>query len=120
MPLINPDPQRQRAAQSNRIKNYTLVGNGGFLTAFKWEICALLAVWNGYLFTETITGAMGVLTAIVAISLEGMALYCVHNYTRSVGAHKKWLGRFAVLLGSFSLIHTVVAVVEHTGYASQY
>jgi hypothetical protein len=120
MPLqINPDPQRQRAAQSKDIKNYTLVGNKGWLNIFKWEICALLAVWNGHLFIQTIRGRMGVLTAIVAISLEGMALYCVHNYTRSVGDHKKWLGRFAIILGLFSLAHTVVAIVEHTGYASQ-
>lgn len=116
---INPGQQQQRAAQSKDIKNYTLVGNKGWLTICKWGVCALLGGWNAHLFIQTITGRMGVFTAVVANGLEIMALYCVHNYTRSVGAHKKWLGRFAIILGLFSLAHTVVAIVEHTGYASQ-
>jgi hypothetical protein len=53
----------------------------------------------------------------VAIGVEITALYCVHNYTRSIDEHKLWLGRFAVILGVFSLMHAVLAIVDHTGYA---
>jgi hypothetical protein len=118
MPLqINPGQQRHRSAQDAEIKNYTLAGKGGWLTYCKWMVCVLLAVWNANLFVSTIPGWMGRFTAFVAVNLELTVLYCVHNYTRSVDDHKKWLGRFAVILGLFSLIHAVFAIVHHTGYA---
>jgi hypothetical protein len=62
---------------------------------------------------------MGYFTAFVAISVEITALYCVHNYIRSVDYHKLWLGRFAVILGGFSLIHAVLAIIDYTGYLGQ-
>ncbi len=114
--LINLAPERQRSAQDKEIRNYTLVGKGGWLTYCKWIVCALLAAWNANLFINTIPGRMGYFTAFVAVNLEGTALYCVHNYTRSVDDHKKWLGRFAVILGLFSLTHAVFAVIHYTGY----
>lgn len=120
MPLglrINPGQEQQRAAQDAEIKNYTLVGKGGWLTYCKWMVCALLAVWNANLFISTIPGWMGRFTAFVAINLELTVLYCVHNYTRSIDDHKKWLGRFAVILGVFSLAHAVFAIMHYTGYA---
>lgn len=118
MPLkIDPGQQQQRSAQNREIRNYTLVGNKGWLTVCKFLVGVLLAGWNAHLFIETIAGRMGLFTACVAISLEITALYCVHNYTRSVGDHKKWLGRFAVILGVFSLAHAVFAIVHYTGYA---
>src|SRR5262249_32955989 len=46
-------------------------------------------------------------------------LYCIHNYIRSVDAHKLWLGRFAVILGGFSLLHAVLAIIDYTGYLGQ-
>lgn len=112
-------PPRQRAKQDKEIKNYTLVGNKGWLTACKVLVCLLLAAWNAHFFITTIPGFMGILTAIVAISVEITALYCVHNYTRSVDEHKVWLGRFAVILGGFSLIHAVLAIIDYTGYLGQ-
>jgi hypothetical protein len=120
MPLenwINPGPQQQRSAQDNEINNYSLVGNKGWMTYCKLLVGTLLATWNFNLFINTITGRMGIFTAFVAISLEVTALYCVHNYPRSIGNHQKWLGRFAVLLGLFSLAHAVFAIVHYTGYA---
>jgi hypothetical protein len=114
---INPGQKQQRAAQDKEIKNYTLVGNKGWVTVCKILVCALLAGWNAHLFVRTIPGWMGIFTACVAISVEITALYCVHNYTRSVDEHKLWLGRFAVILGLFSLMHAVLAIVDHTGYA---
>lgn len=117
MPLINPGQKQQRDAQDKEIKNYTLVGNKGWLTVCKILVCALLAGWNAHLFVRTIPGWMGIFTAFVAISVEITALYCVHNYVRSVDDHKKWLGRFAVILGVFSLAHAVLAIIDHTGYA---
>src|SRR5262245_2103574 len=118
MPLqINPGQQQQRAAQDREIKNYTLVGNKGWLTICKILVGVLLAGWHAHLFTRTIPGWMGIFTACVAISVEGTALYCIHNYTRSIEDHKKWLGRFAVILGAFSLMHAVLAIIDHTGYA---
>lgn len=116
---INPGQEGQRHALNGEIENYTLVGNKGWLTWCKLLVGFLLAVWNGHLFISTIRGKMGVFTAAVAISLEITALYCVHNYTRSVGGHKAWLGRFAVILGGFSLVHAVIAIVDYTGYAAQ-
>ncbi|MGH9849028.1 MAG: hypothetical protein ACREBD_04145 [Blastocatellia bacterium] len=116
MPLqINPG--QQRSAQNAEIKNYTLVGNKGWLTVCKILVCILLAGWNAHLFVRTIPGWMGIFTAFVAISVEITALYCVHNFTRSVDEHKLWLGRFAVVLGVFSLMHAVLAIVDYTGYA---
>lgn len=114
---INPGQKQQRAAQDKEITNYTLVGNKGWLTVCKFLVCVLLAGWNAHLFIRTIPGWMGIFTAGVAIGVEITALYCVHNYTRSVDEHKLWLGRFAVILGLFSLMHAVLAIVDHTGYA---
>jgi hypothetical protein len=120
MPLgnwINPGPQQQRSTQDNEINNYGLVGSKGWMTYCKLLVGTLLATWNFNLFINTIAGRMGIFTAFVAISLEVTALYCVHNYPRSIGNHQKWLGRFAVLLGLFSLAHAVFAIVHYTGYA---
>jgi hypothetical protein len=117
MDWINPGQAGQRSAQSREIEKYTLVGNGGWLVWCKLLVGSLLAGWNAHLFVETIRGRMGVFTACVAVCLEITALYCVHNYTRSIGDHKKWLGRFAVILGVFSLAHAVFAIVDYTGYA---
>jgi hypothetical protein len=119
MPIINPDQRRQRAAQDKEIKNYTLVGNKGWLTACKILVCLLLAGWNAHFFITTIPGLMGYFTAFVAISVEITGLYCIHNYIRSVDAHKLWLGRFAVILGGFSLLHAVLAIIDYTGYLGQ-
>jgi hypothetical protein len=117
--LINPGQQKQREAQDAEIANYTLVGNKGWLTYCKVMVGVLLAVWNANLFVNTIPGWMGIFTAFVAVNLEATALYCVHNYTRSVGDHKTWLGRFAVILGLFSLTHAVFAILHYTGYAGE-
>jgi hypothetical protein len=119
MPILNPGQKQQRAAQDKEIKNYTLVGNKGWLTACKILVCVLLAGWNAHFFITTIPGLMGYFTAFVAISVEITALYCVHNYTRSVDEHKLWLGRFAVILGGFSLMHAVLAIIDYTGYLGQ-
>src|SRR5262245_36213091 len=103
LPQLDPTQQQMREQQNREIRNYTLVGDGGFLSWVKVVVALLLAMWNGHLFIATIPGNMGFLTAFVAIHLEGMAFYSVHNYPRSVEKHKKALGVFAIILGSFSL-----------------
>jgi hypothetical protein len=107
-----------RNSLDREIRNYRLVGRGGWLTFVKIAVTVLLAAWNAHLFIQTIPGWMGYLTAATAVCLELSALYCVHNYTRSIGVHKQWLGRLAVILGLFSLIHCVAAIVIHTNYSA--
>jgi hypothetical protein len=109
---------RQREAQDKELRDYTLVGNKGLLNYFKFTVGILLGVWNMHLFITTIPGWEGWFTAFVAINLELMALYCIHNYPRSVGNHKRWLGVFAVICFAFSLTHATFAIISHTGYAA--
>jgi TRAP-type uncharacterized transport system fused permease subunit len=117
IPHLDPDQERQRKQLDEEMRRYTLVGDGGWLTWVKVAVALLLGAWNAHLFVSTIPGWMGILTAVVAIHLEGTALYCVHNYPRSIGTHKKCLGGFAIILGVFSLTHAVFAIVRYTGYA---
>jgi hypothetical protein len=86
------------------------------MTYAKAMLAVLLAVWNANLFINTIPGWMGYFTAFIAINLEATAFYCVHNYFRSEGKHQEWLGKFAIILGGFSLLHCVFAIIHYTGY----
>jgi hypothetical protein len=113
---LHPDQQKQREQQDKEIGGFTLVGRGGWITAAKILVGCLLGYWNVKLFTDAIPGPSGWVTALVALSLEATALYCVHNYTRSLNLHKFMLGLFGVLLFLFSLAHATMSVIHANGY----
>jgi hypothetical protein len=116
---LTPTQQQQRAQQDKEIEGYTLVGRGGWLTVLKYILGAGLAYLNAHLFWMLIPSIISALiVAGMAVCLEISAIYCVVNYVRSVDAHKRWIGRFAVILGSFSLIHATFSLVHMTGFAS--
>lgn len=115
---LHPTQQQEQDKLDNEIQGYTTVSNGGLLTYFEGVTGALLALWNANLFLKTVPGEMGIFTAFVAVNLEIMAVYCVHNYPRSIGKHKEILGQHAIILGSFSLVHAVMAIVHYTGYGA--
>lgn len=113
---LHPDQQKQRERQDKEIGGFTLVGRGGWITAAKILVGCLLGYWNVKLFVDAIPGVSGWVTALVALSLEATALYCVHNFTRSLGPHKTTLGLFGVLLFLFSLAHATMSVIHANGY----
>lgn len=108
--------QQQHDEQDKQLENFTPVGRGGWLTFATFITAIGLGISNGYLFIATIGGWYGYVIAATAVCLEITALYCVLNYVRSRGEHKEWLGRFGTLLGGFSLIHAVFAIVHFSGY----
>jgi len=113
---LHPDQRKQRERLDKEIGGFTLVGRGGWITVAKILVGCLLGYWNVKLFTDTIPGVSGRVTALVALSLEATALYCVHNFTRSLGLHKIMLGLFGVLLFVFSLAHATMSVIHANGY----
>lgn len=113
---LHPDQQKQREEQEKEISGFTLVGRGGWITIAKTLVAGLLGYWNVRLFIDSIPGISGWITALVALSLEGTALYCVHNFTRSVKFHKAMLGLFGILLFAFSLAHATMSVIHSNGY----
>jgi hypothetical protein len=114
---FTPTQQQQRAQQDQEIEGYTLVGRGGWLTVLKYILGAGLAYLNARLFWTLIPHLItALIVAGMAVCLEISAVYCVVNYVRSIGPHRKWMGRFAVILGGFSLIHGTFSLIHETGY----
>jgi hypothetical protein len=116
---FTPTQQEHRQTQDQEIEGYTLVGRGGWLSVLKWILGIGLAYLNANLFWTLIPGLVtALIVAGMAVCLEISAIYCIVNYVRTKGIHKKWMGRFAVLLGSFSLVHATFSLIHATGYGS--
>src|SRR5262245_15152888 len=98
IPHLDPNQQAQRQNQDEEMRRYTLVGDGGWVTWLKIAVAILLGGWNIHFFITLVAGAMGYLTAAVAAHVEITAVYCFHNYPRSIGRHKKALLVLSIVL----------------------
>lgn len=109
--------KRQREAKKLETEQaeFKLAPRDGLLYVVKIAVLILLGVYNAKLFLATVPGWLGYATAIVALSNEAVAFWCVQNYPRSTGKHKTALLVFACLLGGFSIIH---ASISYFGLAS--
>lgn len=109
---INPDPERAQQIQDQQIQSFSLVGRGGWPVLVLWLLAFLLGVFNFSLFSHAIPGVKGVLAGLVAVAVEGTALYCVLNFPRSIDKHKEILGTWGKRLFSFSLVHGTLSFIH--------
>lgn len=103
--------QQEKASDALRTEadNYKLASDGGYIQWVKYALFILFGYYNARLFVVTVPGWEGALTAAFALIGEATALYCLYNFTRSAGAHKKALGAFAFLLTTFSVTHATIS-----------
>lgn len=105
--------QQEQERESEKLKHeaesYELASDGGYWTILKGALFILFAYYNARLFIVTVPGWEGKLTAVFALLGEATAFWCIHNYTRSAGAHKIALGVFGALLTAFSFTHAVIS-----------
>jgi hypothetical protein len=114
----SPAQLEMQAEQDEQIRHFKPLLQKWWVQAVVWAVSIALAAWNAILFLTVIPGWMGRITALMAICVEGTALWCVFNYPRGVDSHKTWMGRIAIGLGCFSLLHAIFSVVHFTGYGS--
>jgi hypothetical protein len=67
-----------------------------------------LAITNYLFFARTVAGIQGKSTGILAVIATATALYCTHNYPRSIGKHRLALGVWGILLTTLSVFHTIL------------
>jgi hypothetical protein len=105
--MLTRERDHHKAMQqgAEEAENFKLAPEGGLVYAVKIGVFILLGVYNFKLFYSANPGWLGALTGVIALSVEGLALYCLTYYTRSAGAHKMALGFFAIVLTLFSLVH---------------
>jgi len=113
---LNPDPDQAQERQDQEIQSFTLVGRGGWPVAVLWLLAFLLGFFNFSLFYETVHGVKGVITGTVALAVEGTALYCVLNYSRSIEQHKEVLGIWGKRFFTFSLVHATASFIHTAGF----
>ena len=105
--------QHQQEKQSEQLakeaEGYELASDGGYWFVLKLALFVLFAYYNARLFLVTVPGWERYLTAGFALLAEITAFWCLHNYTRSAGAHKTALGIFGGVLIIFSFTHATIS-----------
>lgn len=105
--------QHQNERESEKIQKeadgYKLAPDGGYMTALKSALFILFGYYNARLFISTVPGWEGYMTAGFALAGEATAFYCLFNFRRSAGAHKRALIVFGVLLTLFSVTHATLS-----------
>ncbi len=101
------DRQRETEQQQREAENFQLAPQGGFISVVKYALFAFFGYLNARLFITTVHGWEGWLTAAFALCGEGVALYCLRNFTRSTGIHKVALGVAGMAFTAFSFVHAV-------------
>jgi hypothetical protein len=105
--------QDEQARESEKLRHeaegYKLASDGGFMTVLKSALFVLFGYYNARLFLVTVPEWEGYLTAAFALLGEATALWCLHNYVRSAGAHKAALGVFGAVLTIFSVTHATIS-----------
>jgi hypothetical protein len=97
--IENGAKTEQSAAEMRaEVERFDLAGTGGFLSAVKYLVFAILASLNFHLFYTHVPGIWGVGLGCVALLFEACAVYFWNKQNRSAGAHKTALQGFAVLL----------------------
>jgi hypothetical protein len=82
---------------------------------FKFLFFAGLAFLNYRLFAHTVPGAWGIMTGIVAMMAEALAVYCSHYFSRAAGLFRASLGICGALLMGFSLVHGTFSILDLIG-----
>lgn len=109
--LFTREQQNNQRGQQlqDEAANFKLATDGGFPSVVKYGLFLLFGYYNARLFITTVPGWEGWLTAAFALASEGLALYCIHNFTRSAGLHKAMLALFGLLLTLFSVTHATIS-----------
>ena len=117
--------QQEQERESEKLKSeaegYELASDGGYWTGLKVALFVLFGYYNARLFLVTVPGWEGYLTAAFALLGEATAFWCLHNFTRSAGAHKAALGTFGALLTIFSVTHATISffrMESHAGFSA--
>src|SRR5262249_56015150 len=103
----NGKNDEQGSKREKDAEKFGLAAQGGFVSIVKHAIFILLGYLNVRLFVTTVHGWEGVAIGAFGLGGEGMALYCLRNFTRSTGWHKAGLGFFAFTFTAFSLVYGV-------------
>lgn len=106
------DAESRQSAMLDDANNYQLASNGGYLTVVKYAIYVMLAVLNFRLFNSAIPGGWGAFVGLIAIMMEGFAIWCWNNQSKSAGNHRKALIGFCIAFTVVSVAHAAASVYE--------
>ncbi len=106
------DAEARQSEMLDEANNYQLASNGGYLTIVKYAIYVMLAVLNFRLFNSAIPGGWGAFVGLVAIMMEGFAIWCWNNQSKSAGNHRKALIGFCIAFTVASVAHAAASVYE--------
>ena len=106
------DAETRQAEILDEAQNYKLANNGGYLTVVKYALFGMLAVLNFRLFVSAIPGIWGWLVGLMAVMMEGFAVYCWNNQGKSEGKHRTALIGFCIAFTAVSLAHAAASIYE--------
>lgn len=106
------DAETRQSEMLDQANNYQLASNGGYLTIVKYAIYAMLAILNFRLFNSAIPGGWGAFVGLIAIMMEGFAIWCWNNQSKSAGNHRKALIGFCIAFTVASVAHAAASVYE--------
>lgn len=106
------DAENRQAEMLDQANSYQLASNGGYLTLVKYAIYVMLAVLNFRLFNSAIPGGWGSFVGLIAIMMEGFAIWCWNNQSKSAGNHRTALISFCIAFTVASVAHAAASVYE--------
>lgn len=106
------DAEARQSEMLDQANNYQLASNGGYLTIVKYAIYAMLAILNFRLFNSAIPGGWGAFVGLIAVMMEGFAIWCWNNQSKSAGNHRKALISFCIAFTVASVAHAAASVYE--------
>lgn len=102
----------KQSAILDEAQNYQLADNGGYLHIVKYALFGMLALLNFRLFVSAIPDGWGYLVGLMAVMMEGFAIYCWNNQSKSSGSHRTSLIGFCIAFTVVSLAHGAASVYE--------
>lgn len=109
------ETERSTAELRAEVEKFDLAGTGGFLSAVKYLVFAILASLNFHLFYEHVPGVWGVALGCIALLFEACAVHFWNKQNKSAGAHKTALQAFAVVFTTTSFVHGCAALYQLSG-----
>lgn len=106
------DAEARQAEMLDEAQNYKLANNGGYLTVVKYALFGMLALLNFRLFASAVPGVWGWLVGLMAVMMEGFAVYCWNNQGKSEGKHRIALIGFCIAFTVVSLAHGAASIYE--------
>src|SRR5215510_7102539 len=85
---------------------------------FKYLFFIGLACLNYRLFSHAVPGLWGQATGVVAVMAEAIALYSIHNFSRSAGVFRFSLGVSGFVLMAFTVVHGTFSFLDLVRVAS--